>query len=328
MVSNVIVSPEETLIPAIGAILCSNLPDLDFFTKMLPENTIFMKLHHGISHSIFTGLVLVTLVSTSLFFITGFHSFPLLFLVCFLALCSHLALDAFIHNTGIQLFAPLSNKFVSMPILLGLNPLSTSAKCYKKSLFVCLNCQFNTAIKSPTVIILFSGFMISLIFYPYIGIISLATLSICFTYHLFLYTRRRLASDFFLNLLEKNNIVKFGVYSAMFSPYIWQGVASQKDGSVSVIRIDIKNKKILSRKKYDYQDENTFVKKSKELKVVKDFIRKSVFPFVFTHSNNGENIIKWKDLGYDFSDTIDLYTLIVKYDSSMNLLEQKFLERW
>ena len=135
MISNSIISPQETIVPAIGAVICSNLPDFDMFTKMLPENTIFMKLHHGISHSIFTGILSVTAVSTAIYFITGFSSFPLLFLICFLSMLSHLFLDSLIHNAGIQLFAPFSKKFFSMPLLLGLNPLSSSAKCYKKSLF-------------------------------------------------------------------------------------------------------------------------------------------------------------------------------------------------
>jgi len=328
MVSNAIVPPQETLIPAAGAVICANLPDIDFFTKMLPENTIFMKLHHGLSHSIFTGLVTVTLVSGGLFIVTDFPSFPLLFLVCFLSLCSHLLLDTLIHNAGIQLFAPFSNRYISLPILLGLNPLSTSAKCYKKSLFVCLNCQLNTAIRSPTVIILAGGFLTSLIFFPYNQMISLMTLIICFSYHLFLYARRRKAINLFLNIVNRQTVDKFGVYAAMFSPNIWQGVASHKDGTIDVIKLDVKEKKIINHRKYHAPSQDPYINKSKELKVVKDFIKKSVFPFVSSYTTNGEKIVKWKDLGYDFSETIDLYTLVLKFDNSYNLLYHEFRERW
>ena len=328
MVSNAIVTPKETLIPALGAIICSNLPDLDFFTKMLPENTIFMKLHHGISHSIFTGIALVAIVSTTLFYITGFPSFPILFLVCLLSLFSHLLLDALIHNTGIQLFAPFSNKYISLPILLGLNPLSTSAKCYKKSLFVCLNCQFHTSIKSPTVIILTSGFILSIIFFPLNRLLSIITLLVCMCFHLYLIIQRKIAINLFRSKLEMDTVDRFGVFSATFSPRIWQGVASHHDKSFTIMKLDSKEKKILTEKKYSPSVEDPCIKKSREFKPVKDFIRKSIFPHVFSYTSNDEIIVKWKDLGYDFSDSIDLYTLVLRFNKSQELIHHEFRERW
>jgi membrane-bound metal-dependent hydrolase YbcI (DUF457 family) len=328
LVSNSIISPSESIVPAVGAIFCSNLPDLDFFTKLLPENTVFMRLHHGLSHSIFIGLLMTTIVSSTLYFATGFSSFPLLFLICFLASCTHLFLDSLIHNMGIQLFAPFSSKYFSIPILLGLNPLSTSAKCYMKSIFVCLKCQMNTAIKSPTVIILACGFLFSLILFPYIRIVSILTLLVCLTYHSYLYMKRKMAIKIFLGGKVRDEIEKYGVYSASFSPFLWLGVVLFSDKSIVVEKIDVKEEKIREHKAYSPPEITPVIESSKKLKVVDDFLKKCVFPYVTSYSENGERIIKWKDLGYDFSDTIDLYTLLLKYDSSNNLVFQAFRERW
>ena len=245
LISNAIVHPEETLIPAIGAVICSSAPDFGFFTRFLPKNKAFEKFHHGISHSIIFGMSMAIIVSTTLDYITGFHSFPLLFIICILAAASHLLLDSLIQNTGIQLLSPFSDKYFSMPILLGMNQFSTYAKCYKNSRIACFNCRFISTIKTPAFIILISGFSLSLIFSQHIKFFSILTLLMTFAFHLFLYHKRKAAKYILLKEIDEKEIEKLGVYVPTLSPYIWQGIVFLNDGSTKVIKMDVKRDKIL-----------------------------------------------------------------------------------
>lgn len=213
--------------------------------RIIPENPIFEKFHHGISHSLLFGIFTAVAVSIALFYITGFHSFPLLFFICILSSGSHLLLDALIQNTGIQLLSPFSHKYFSMPILLGKDPLSSYAKCYKKSRFACFKCRFISTVKTPTFIILNSGLLLSVIFSQYLKFFSLSTLSVGICYHLYLFYKRRTVIDSFLRVIGEKEIKKLGVYVPSISPYLWQGIASLNDGSKKVVKMNVKDDKLL-----------------------------------------------------------------------------------
>ncbi|MBN1296094.1 metal-dependent hydrolase, partial [bacterium] len=136
--------PAATL-TAVGA---AALPDLDFYARKY-EGAKFLKVHHGATHSVIGILVqsVVAAVTVWSFFrfvpFIGFRSapfFPLLF-IAFLSVATHVLLDWIMHNNGLPLLWPFSERHYCVPLILGVNPRTVSHQCGERHYLTCFGCQ-------------------------------------------------------------------------------------------------------------------------------------------------------------------------------------------
>jgi len=141
------------ILTAVGAAV---LPDFDFIARKY-EGAKFLKVHHGASHS-FVGLAVQALAGASaawLFFeyMPWFNQFaasflPLL-LIASLSILSHVFLDWIMHNNGLPLLWPFSERRFCLPLILGVNPKTVSHNCGEKEYLTCFGCQSRGGFFNP-----------------------------------------------------------------------------------------------------------------------------------------------------------------------------------
>lgn len=138
------------------AVAAALLPDFDFYARKY-EGSRFLKIHHGVTHSLL-GLVIQTGITAgaSWFFfrfitIRFFQpaSFTLLLLISLLSVLTHILLDWIMHNNGLPLLWPLSARRFCLPLILGVNPKTVSHDCGEKRYFTCFGCQSRGGFLNP-----------------------------------------------------------------------------------------------------------------------------------------------------------------------------------
>ncbi|MEI2420563.1 metal-dependent hydrolase, partial [Arthrospira platensis SPKY2] len=110
--------------------------DFDFLARKY-EGSRFLKVHHGMTHSV-AGIVIQTLaVSLPAWFVfnriplfnAGSPPFHVLAIISLFAVSSHIFLDWIMHNNGLPLLWPFQQKRSCLPLILGVNPRTVSHDC-------------------------------------------------------------------------------------------------------------------------------------------------------------------------------------------------------
>ncbi|MCD4655269.1 metal-dependent hydrolase [bacterium] len=141
------------MLTAIGA---AALPDFDFIARKY-EGAKFLKIHHGATHS-FLGIVVQSIAGAfagwAFFeYLPWFKQFsaeffPLLFIAT-LSICSHIFLDWIMHNNGLPLLWPFSERRFGHPLILGVNPKTVSHECGERQYLTCFGCQSRGGFFNP-----------------------------------------------------------------------------------------------------------------------------------------------------------------------------------
>jgi membrane-bound metal-dependent hydrolase YbcI (DUF457 family) len=314
-------APEEhrwlTALVAAGAAV---VPDLDFLARKAPQKLLFLKLHRGLTHSLLAVPLIAACAAGSGHLLFGLP-FSVTFAVCALAAASHLVLDAVMHSTGLQLLWPWSRR-LRLPLLIGLNPLTSSARCAERSLGVCLRCTMHSAVLSPLVLLLWVGFLISLFGpYPETSRLTLAAGVGYLAVTLFMRLAARVALH--RHLRRSHDPVKAsGVFPASFSPFRWLGVV-QRVGGFEVLTIHPLTVQVALLRRFGPTEQGADVDRGRDTPSVIQFLDNAVFPHV---ARSGRNLI-WRDLAFAFSDVVSLFAVRVTLDGN-RVVREEFRERW
>ena len=285
--------------------------DIDFVARKAPARLLFLKLHRGLTHS-FLALPAIGACAAGcgvLLFDTPFWS---TLAITALAALSHLVLDSIIHTTGIQWLWPWRRRF-RVPLLLGLNPLTSSARCAERSLLVCLRCSMHSAVLSPMVLLLWTGFLVSLALPPW-RLASQLTLGVATLYVGLCWVMRQRA---------RGLLPSAGVFPAGFSPFSWLGVSRSDKGGFIVRATSPLSGRVDELHRYGPSEEGADVERGQGTETVSQLLETAVFPHV---SRNG-SILVWRDLAYAFSPSVSLFAARVELDGE-RVVREEFRERW
>jgi membrane-bound metal-dependent hydrolase YbcI (DUF457 family) len=268
-------------------------------------------LHRGLTHSLLALPVVGACAAGCGVLLFGTPFWPT-FAITALAALSHLLLDSTVHTTGIQWFWPWRRRF-RVPLLLGLNPLTSSARCAERSLLVCLRCSMHSAVLSPVVLLMWSGFLVS-VAVPFWAISSQLTLAAAAFYVGFCWVMR---------LRAQKLVPAAGVFPAGFSPFRWLGVSRSDDGGFSVRAIEPVSGQVTELHNYGPSEQGSDVERSQNTETVSQLLETAVFP----HVSRSGSILVWRDLAYAFSPSVSLFAARVVLDGE-RVTHEEFRERW
>lgn len=329
LVTRGIVPPgEPMLVPLLAAAAVSQLPDFDFIAKKMGPSTLFLRLHHRMSHSpiLFApiGIAAAWLISC----VTGYESPGRLFLVMMLAFLSHALLDATVQGSGISLYWPFSDRTVSWALILGPHPLTSSANCARRRLTVCLRCQLHGSLYMTMFYLLLSGALLSVM--PWIPgrVVAIAGALLGGVYLMLIVY---LKSKAFRLWREHNSThSRFSLERVVpggYRPWIWFGLA-EDDSEIRTAFIDARGDRVFEERIYRKDFSHPLIEPSKQTRTVRDFLAEAMVPHVTVESRGGVTVVKWREMSYAFSPEIELFVAKVVFDSAGGILSHEFRERW
>jgi membrane-bound metal-dependent hydrolase YbcI (DUF457 family) len=315
-------SPEEhrwtfALVAAGAAVV----PDIDFMARKAPGRLLFLKLHRGLTHSLLALPLIAACASGCGNLLFGTPFWPL-FTVSLLAALSHLVLDTIMHSTGLQWLWPLRRR-LSLPLVIGLNPLTSSARCGERSLFVCLRCTMHSAVISPMVLLLWLGFVVSLLV-PQWRLVSQLALAAGGLYILLCILLRLRARSLLRARIRSDRL---GVYPGGFNPAHWLGVALT-DEKHDVWRVDALGGGVELQGQHGPSADDPAVGASRQTATVEEFMDNAVFPHATVHAREAGQTVIWRDLAFAFSPCVSLFAARIDLDGELGVTYEEFRERW
>lgn len=306
------------------------IPDCDFVIRPLgPSYTI--RFHHGPTHSIFFGLFLSLLCALMVTYVPKIFlnswapSIYILWIFAYLGFLSHILLDSLVHCNGLKIFWPFSRKWFRIPIFVGLNPLTASARCAESSLIVCWICQLHSLILNRFFYILIISFILQLIFWSHRQLISIFCIIILFSYSMWTFYKKNIASKIACNIF--NNIKNLELFPSNFGTNHWLAVSRTKNG-FATLNINL-NGNIYDKITYfPYVPSLQLEKVSQDINV-KSIINNFIVPYgVISSDTENQNEIYYWDLAYFFTPNINLHLAKIKVGNDGQVSSIDFRERW
>jgi len=297
--------------------------DVDFVARKAKESLLFLKLHRGFTHSLFALPIIGICAAGSGNLLFGAPLVPL-FLGAMAAAATHLLLDVIMHATGLRIFWPARRKS-SLHLVVGLNPLTSSARCGERSLGVCLRCTMHSALLSPLTVFLWAGFVASLLA-PWYRPVSAAVLGLAGLYLVYTRLMRGRARRLLRAQLERPAQAA-EVYPGSFSPNVWVGVVSRQEGH-EVLQVNALSGKAEPLVSHGPADQGPEVEASRQTATVEEFLNNAVTPHATLYELEGRPLIVWRDLAFAFSSQVSLFTARVLLDEQGEVAAEEFRERW
>ena len=299
------------------------VPDVDFVVRKAKESLLFLKLHRGFTHSLFALPIIGVCAAGSGSLLFGAPFVPLL-LAAMAAAASHLLLDVIMHATGLRIFWP-SRRKSSLHLVVGLNPLTSSARCGERSMTVCLRCTMHSALLSPLTLLLWGGFLITL-FVPAYRVASGAVLAMAGLFLLYTQVMRARARAALRKSLQEP-YQSLEVYPGAFSPNIWVGVVSAEAGH-EVFQVHAMQGKVKALAVHGPSHTGPDVDISRGTATVQEFMANAVTPHATVYELDGRPLVVWRDLAFAFSDEVPLFAVRVLLDGQGGVEAEEFRERW
>lgn len=326
LVAQSMAPPEQRWAFALVAAGAAAAPDIDFVARKAESKLLFLKLHRGATHSLLATPVLAAAAAGCGHLLLGLPLWPLL-LTCWVALLTHLLLDTVMHSTGPQWLWPLQRRW-SLPLVVGLNPLTSSARCGERSLLVCLCCTMHSAALSPLVLLTWSGFGVSLL--PGAArAASQLTLAVMAAY---LGLAAAMGSRARRLLRQRApDARELRVFPASFSPARWLGVTVTPAGDehtvwlVDALRGDASPAGRYPRPATSDEAQATLTLSTN---TVREFLANAIFPHVSIHEHRQGTVVVWRDLAFAFSPAVSLFAARVQLDPVGQVAAEEFRERW
>ena len=321
LVAQSLASDEQRWLMALVAAGAAVVPDIDFVARKASARLLFLKLHRGLTHSLAAVPIIGACAAGSGHLLLGLPLWSTFWISCLAAL-SHLVLDAVMHSTGLQLLWPFRRR-MKLPLLIGLNPLTSSARCAERSLRVCMRCTMHSAILSPLVLLIWAGFAMGLLPTVPWARVSQLTLAAALAYLALSATLRLRAGVLLRRQLREAGGSVVGVYPASFNPARWLGLGAAAGGHTLWALNSLKGTAQVQGH-HPASDAGPQVDQSRQTETVAQFLDNAVAPHVSRH---GE-VVVWRDLAYAFSPTVSLFAVRVRIDQESRVVEQEFRERW
>lgn len=306
------------------------IPDCDFIIRPLgPSYTI--RFHHGPTHSIFFGLFLSLLcalmVSCVPRIILSSWAPPIfpLWIFAYLGFLSHVLLDPLVHCNGLKILWPFSKKWFRFPLFVGLNPLTSSARCAESSLIVCWICQSHSLLFNRFFYILLICFILQLVFWPQRQLICLVCLMVLFSYGLWSFSRKKIATRTAKRFFSNHRDLE--IYPSDFGTNNWLAVGKTKNG-FATLNMNLRRTRYNSIKYFPYDPSPLLDKVSQDDKV-KSILNSFIVPYgVIRRDEQRKSEIHYWDLAYFFTPDINLHLAKVEVDNQGRVTSVDFRERW
>jgi len=314
-----IVAPSEiepwALAAATGVTLA---PDIDFLTRRLGHIGL-LRYHHTVTHSIPGGIVISAAWAGLL---APFSPVPWAVLLMFalLGFGTHILLDLLLHNNGVLLGWPFIKKPVRWGLFLGLNPLTSSARCGERKLTVCIACQTHSLVFSRAFLVLSVTAVIGTLAGPWRREVFMAGAIILAAMIGHLAWNRKKAAR-----LAGHHLGEIAAtFPASFGSNEWLAVVPVNGGYRTAI-VDLRQGVVRPPIGHTPAPPN-LVQESKIRPSVQAFLNWAIVPFA--EIAPGGRGLWWRDLSYDFTPAIQLHTLKLDYDEAGKVVAEEFRERW
>jgi len=297
------------------------VPDIDFLARKAPGKLLFLKLHRGLTHSLLAAPLIAACAAGAGRLLFGAPFWPLA-AVCLVAALSHLVLDTIMHSTGLQWLWPWRRRW-ALPLVIGLNPLTSSARCGERSLLVCLRCTMHSAVISPLVLLLWLGYVAALLTPPW-RLASQAALGAASLYVL-LCALLRLRAAVLLWRRPSAAPGRAGVYPGSFNPARWLGVTVVAAG-YTIWSIDALSGAVEAQGSRGPSATGDPVQASRRTETVQEFMDNAVFPHAEIYG--GGAVVIWRDLAFAFSPAVSLFAARIELAPDGGVDREEFRERW
>ncbi len=324
------VAPETTglspLIPIAAGVVASLTPDLDFITKHFSQ-AAFLRHHHGITHGIISAAMQGALVALIFSAIFGLQFYVPLLIASLAAEVTHLILDMLLHSNGIAILSPFSERRFSLPILLGINPLTALAQCHLQNIAVCTICQLNSAIRNPVPLALFVAAIMGAMDFEHVRIYAGASIAFVALWYVLAGLARLFAKRHMHRLKSFAGWELLGPFPANFYLTKWLGVFRKQDVYETVI-IQLGRKEPVSNHSFGKNRQGAHLEQAKLSPMRQTFETAAYVPFETEKNEPGGYKISWLDLSHALDPGIELFSVHVHLDEQGHLLRSAFRERW
>ncbi len=297
-------------------------PDAEFVTRRIPR-TAFLDYHHGVSHTVPGGLLLSVFIALAAATITQ-RPWGALLPFASSGVASHVVLDLLMHNNGIALFAPFSRRRFSFPLVLGLNPQTSSPSCPDRRYGTCIACQARGLRFNPFFWVLLAGTLMCVTFPRFARGWALLSVAILVAVCVRADRRRRAALAM---VPSAPGVVRHKAFPADHRVARWLVLTELPDRFDAAL-VDSAGGEIVWRLDVPKRPPPEPVARSEKLLSVRGFKNSVMFPSWSYESRDGLHHVTWRDLSYLFSQEVELYTLHVAFEEGGGLVQNEFHERW
>ena len=300
------------------------VPDLDFILDLAPKRlfrrSLGEQMHRGLSHSLI-ALPLIALVAAAAGTVVFQVAFTTLFEACVLALISHLVLDFIVCSSGLKLFAPFYHKRFGVPLLLGVDLMSRTTQCARKSFLVCSRCALNTTVHSPVAYGFVIGFVAALIVPRQADLVAIMTFSGIGSYIVVVALCRNHGKRLTMRETVSDPPNRIGVYPKTWSGFSWHVVAAYPDRyGFFQVRLG----KLQKIGDWSLSPESDLIVQSRATDSVQSFLHEAMWPYAKEERVNGGHLVVWTDLAYAFYANDSLYSARVCFDSARRVSAESF----
>lgn len=246
-------------------LLTSIAPDFDYITRFWGMD-IFLRYHRGITH----GILLLFLVPLIIGFIFGLRKgFIYYYFIAFLGYAAHLLMDL-TNQYGTRILSPLDWEQYSLDLTFIIDPYITIGL-----LLSVILCRFN---KKRTVAM------------------ALITVFLLITYIGGRYYLQGKTRDFLKERIEANT---YKMYPLPNDFLRWWFVV-RSDDEIKVGFADLFTQRVCIQETYRKIDKDPFIERSKETRIVKNFLYFAKYPYAQARSEKDKTIVIWRELAYSF----------------------------
>jgi len=304
------------LAAAAGASLA---PDVDFLARRLGHLGL-LRFHHTVTHS-FVGVAALAALWAGVLSLVG--GVPWLVLAAFagLGVLTHVGLDLILHNNGVMLFWPFSRRLIRGGWFLGLNPLTSSARCGERKLGVCLVCQAHSVAFNRVTFIWLGTAAAAAALWPWRRWVCAAGVGVFAAYLIYKVVRRAGATRLARAALGEGAVV----FPASFGARRWLAVAA-RDGGYATATVDAQAGTVAPPVDHAPAPAAS-VAATARLPSVGAFTENAIFPFA-ARPPDGAPGVWWQDLSYAFTPDVVLHTLKIGLDAKGDVAAEEFRERW
>jgi hypothetical protein len=328
LVAQSVCPPEHRWAFALVGAGAAVVPDIDFVARLGKNDLSFLKNHRGLTHSLLAIPIIATAAAASGNLLFDAPFWPLA-ATCVLAAFSHLVLDVTTHASGIAWLWP-HRKRLTWSLFIGLNPLTSSARCSERRVGTCVRCSMHSAILNPFVALVLAGFLASLAA-PSWALASRISLGVAALYLGAVGWIRWRASRLLRKSLGDDGaggaIEVLRAFPAGFSPMRWLGLVGT-DRGVRLFDVNALTGRVEPRSDMPPSEDSPVVQATLDTATVREFLGQAMHPYARSYAVAGGSVVIWRDLALAFSPVVSLYTARVVLDGQRRVVAERFLERW
>lgn len=274
---------------ALGVLLLSSLaPDFDYITRFWGAD-IFLRYHRGITH----GIVALVAVPLIIALIVGFKKgFLYYFFLSLLAYGTHLFMDL-TNQYGTRILSPLDWEQYALDLSFIIDPYVTLG------LLLCVILGWRIKKRAQ--------------------IIAAVTLLLLASYFGIRYYLHNKTEDFLRARLDANTYKMCPLPNDFLR---WWFVARSGDEYITGFA-DLFTQRVCIQERYFIDQQDPFIKRSREDRAVKNFLYFAKYPFAEVRREEGRVVVIWRELAYSFRADEHFVTKVV-FDKEGRIVTSRF----